>query len=53
LKKGDTVDVFVGGAEERFAGRASAARSEGRETTWQRYGFHFIETTPEWVLSGS
>lgn len=53
LNKGDTVDVYVAGAEERLAGRAHAARLEGRDTPWQRYGFQFIETTPEWVLSGS
>lgn len=53
LNKGDTVDVYVAGTEERLAGRASAARLEGRDTPWQRYGFQFVETTPEWVLSGS
>ena len=53
LNKGNTVDVFVGGAEERFAGHASAARAEALGTPWQRYGFQFIDTTPEWVLSGS
>jgi DNA-binding response OmpR family regulator len=53
LNKGDIVEVFLGAAQERFAGRARAVRSEARGTPWQRYGFQFIETTSEWVLNAS
>ncbi len=53
LNKGTTVEVYVGTTEGRLAGVASAMRSEERGTPWQRYGFQFIQTTPEWVLSGS
>ena len=53
LNKGDTVEVYVGTAQERFAGRARAVRSEARGTPWQRYGFQFVEATSEWVVSAS
>jgi len=53
LKKGAEVEVYVGGDEERLAGRACAVRSEGVGTPWQRYGFQFVETTPEWVVSAT
>ncbi|MGA3293333.1 MAG: response regulator [Candidatus Acidiferrales bacterium] len=52
LNQGDIVEVFMVADGERFAGRAKAVRCEARGAPWQRYGFQFLETTPEWVLQG-
>lgn len=53
MNQGDVVEVFVVGDGERFAGRAKAVRCEARGAPWQRYGYQFLETTPEWVLQSS
>ena len=50
LKQGDSFDVFVVGSGEHFAGRARPVRIESRGAPWQRYGFHFLETTNDWIL---
>jgi len=51
LVKGAPVEVFVtAGANERLAGRAVTIRKESAGSPWQRYGFQFTETTPDWVL---
>jgi hypothetical protein len=50
LWEGATVEVFLQGEPERFAGRAQVVRSELPDTSGQRYGFHFNEVTSEWVL---
>jgi DNA-binding response OmpR family regulator len=44
------VDVFVGGGTERLAGQARVMRKESPLTPWQRYAFHFIRTTDEWLV---
>src|SRR5579864_2195943 len=44
-------EVFLSGAgHDRYAGRAKAVRREAPDTPWQRYGFQFIERSPEWIL---
>lgn len=53
LTKGMTVDVYLAGDPDRFAGRARVARQEAPGAPWQRYGFEFIERTAEWVLQPS
>jgi DNA-binding response OmpR family regulator len=50
LWEGATVEVFLQGEPEHFAGRAQVVRSELPGTSGQRYGFHFNEVTSEWVL---
>ena len=52
LLKDTEVEVFLTGEQERYAGRARVARKESPGAPWQRYGFHFAETTPEWILQG-
>jgi len=45
------VEVFLSDAgQDRFVGRARAVRREEPDTAWQRYGFQFVERTPEWIL---
>jgi DNA-binding response OmpR family regulator len=45
------LDVFLsGGGQDRFVGRVRAVRREEADTPGQRYGFHFVERTPEWIL---
>ncbi|HMI53573.1 MAG TPA: response regulator [Candidatus Saccharimonadales bacterium] len=46
------VEVFLLGEQERYAGRARVVRRESPGAPWQRYGFHFADTTPEWILQG-
>lgn len=49
--KGTSVEVFLtSGGQERYAGRAEVVRREASGTPWQRYGFHFMKTTNDWVL---
>jgi DNA-binding response OmpR family regulator len=51
LLKGTTVEVFLtSGGQERYAGRAEVARREASGSPWQRYGFHFVKATGDWVL---
>jgi hypothetical protein len=50
LWEGATVEVFLQGEPERFAGRAQVVRSELPGTSGHRYGFHFNDVTSEWVL---
>ena len=50
LVKGTIVEVFLSAGQERYAGRAQAVRKESSGSPWQRYGFEFLETTPDWVL---
>ena len=50
--KDTEVEVFLTGEQERYAGRARVVRRESPGAPWQRYGFHFAETTPEWILQG-
>ena len=50
LAKDALVEVFMRGAGERYSGRARVARIEWRDTSWQRYGFQFIEKSNQWVL---
>jgi len=50
LSVGAVVDVFLMGGASRLAGRARAVRVESPGTTWQRYGFQFLETTSDWIL---
>ncbi len=53
LVKGTAIDVFLtSGGHERYAGRAQVVRKDSPGSPWQRYGFHFIETTSDWVLQG-
>ncbi len=50
LAKDAVVEVFMRGATERYSGRARVVRSEWRDTSWQRYGFQFIEKSSQWIL---
>jgi len=50
LAKEALVEVFMRGAGERYSGRARVARIEWRDTSWQRYGFQFIEKSNQWAL---
>jgi response regulator RpfG family c-di-GMP phosphodiesterase len=45
------LQVFLTGAgHDRFVGKAKIVRREAPDTPWQRYAFHFIERTAEWIL---
>ncbi len=51
LVKDAIVEIFLlAGDQERYAGRARVVRREAPGAPWQRYGFQFQETTPDWVL---
>jgi response regulator RpfG family c-di-GMP phosphodiesterase len=50
MTKGAPVEVFLGGEHERYVGRALVVRRESPGAPWQRYGFHFQETTGDWVI---
>ena len=50
MTKGATVEVFLSGEQDRYAGRALVVRRESPGAPWQRYGFQFQETTSDWVL---
>lgn len=50
LAKDAVVEVFMRGASERYSGRARVVRTEWRDTSWQRYGFQFIEKSSQWIL---
>lgn len=51
LSQGTIVDVFLSGAgQDRYVGRARAVRKEAPDTSWQRYGFRFVERSSEWIL---
>lgn len=50
LSKDAIVDVFLTGPLERHAGRARVVRLESPGTSWQRYGFQFLEKTSDWIL---
>ncbi|MFZ0859887.1 MAG: response regulator [Candidatus Sulfotelmatobacter sp.] len=48
-----TLDVFLSGpTADRHAGRVRAVRQEAPNSPWQRYGFEFVERSPEWILQG-
>jgi hypothetical protein len=44
------VDVWLAGGRERRAGTAEVVRRESPNTPWQKYGFHFVERTAEWIF---
>jgi DNA-binding response OmpR family regulator len=51
LKKESIFDVFLSAAgQDRFAGRVRPVRIESPDTSWQRYGFQFVERSAEWIL---
>jgi DNA-binding response OmpR family regulator len=46
-----TLNVFLpGSTADRHAGRVRAVRQEGSNSPWQRYGFQFVERSPEWIF---
>lgn len=48
-----SLQVFLSGAGgDRYVGKVKVVRREGTDTPWQKYAFHFIERTREWVLQG-
>jgi len=53
LIKGAKVEVFLPGKRARYAGVAQVVRRESPNTPWQRYGFQFIDRTPEWIFQGN
>lgn len=53
LWEGATVEVFLPGEQERYAGLAEVVRQESSGERWHRYGFRFKDVTTEWVLQGS
>ena len=45
------LDVFLSGADtDRHAGTVRAVRQEAPNSPWQRYGFQFVERSPEWIF---
>ncbi len=51
LVKDAIVEIFLlAGDQKHYAGRARVVRREAPGAPWQRYGFQFQETTPDWVL---
>ena len=52
LVRGVAAEVFLigKGKKDRYAGRGRVVRKEPSGAAWQRYGFHFDETTTDWVL---
>ena len=46
------IDVSIGMGTACLAGHARVVRRESPLTPWQRYAFHFMETTDEWLLEG-
>jgi DNA-binding response OmpR family regulator len=46
-----SIDVFLSGSgNDRHAGTVRAVRQEGPNSPWQRYGFQFVERSPEWIF---
>ncbi len=46
-----SLDVFLSGSGgDRHAGTARAVRQEAPNSPWQRYGFQFVERSPEWIF---
>jgi response regulator RpfG family c-di-GMP phosphodiesterase len=51
LEPNSTFQVFLLGAgQEQYAGKVRPVRCENRNSPLQKYGFHFVEKTPEWIL---
>jgi DNA-binding response OmpR family regulator len=51
LPADSVLQVFLTGAgHDRFVGKAKIVRREAPDTPWQRYAFHFVERTAEWIL---
>ena len=45
------LDVFLSGSDtDRRAGTVRAVRQEAPDSPWQRYGFQFVERSPEWIF---
>jgi hypothetical protein len=45
------LDVFFSGSDtDRHAGTVRAVRQEASNSPWQRYGFQFVERSPEWIF---
>src|SRR5579864_320970 len=45
------LEVFVSGSDaDRHAGTVRAVRQEAPNSPWQRYGFQFVERSPEWIF---
>jgi len=45
------LDVFLSGSDtDRHAGTVRAVRQEAPNSPWQRYGFQFVERSPEWIF---
>jgi len=53
LWEGATVEVFLEGPTERFAGLAQVVRLESGDKAQKRWGFHLDEVTSEWVIQES
>jgi len=46
-----TLEVFLSASTtDRYMGRARAVRQEAPNSPWQRYGFQWVERSPEWIL---
>lgn len=50
LVKGSEFKVYLLRDTAQYVGRARVVRKESGNGPWQRYGFQFDETTPEWVM---
>ena len=50
LWEGASVEVFLLGQEDRYAGSARVARIESDGDARRSYGFHFRDVPTEWVL---
>jgi response regulator RpfG family c-di-GMP phosphodiesterase len=53
LWEGATVEVFLHGPSERFAGHARVVRVEVGDKDQKRWGFYLDEVTSEWVIQES
>ena len=49
LKKDSTIEVYLD-AGAKFVGKARVVRSEGCDTPYPRYAFHFIQLESDWIL---
>jgi CheY-like chemotaxis protein len=53
LVNGLKIEVFLTGEQERRAGTAQVVRAESIGAQLRRYGFQFVEQTPEWIFHRS
>jgi DNA-binding response OmpR family regulator len=50
LKNGSIIDVYLANGGTKFVGKARVVRSEGNDTPYPRYAFHFVQKEGDWIL---